>query len=231
LPLRFAALLGTAAIIAACTGTTPSASAPASEAPGSAAPSASAGAFEGMTYPATGEAPCGEAAAPDAEHDVYKGNFKKISATDASTVVFDLCSSDVAFLSKIAFTSFAINDTAWIEAKVDPSKPDNQAIVSEVNGTGPYKLDAWNRGADVTMVRNDAYWGDKAKTERLIVRWSKEAAQRLVELQAGSIDGIDNVGATDFPTVEGNADLQLKPREGLNTLYFGFNNKFAPFDN
>jgi peptide/nickel transport system substrate-binding protein len=232
LPLRFAALLGTAAIIAACTGTTASPSAPASEAPGSVAPSASAGAFEGMAYPATGEAPCGEAAAPDAQHDVYKGNFKKISATDANTVVFELCNPDVAFLSKIAFTSFAINDTAWIEAKVDPSKPDNQAIVSEVNGTGPYKLDAWNRGSDVTMVRNDAYWGDKAKTERLIVRWGTEAAQRLVELQAGSgVDGIDNVGATDFPTVEGNADLQLKPREGLNTLYFGFNNKFAPFDN
>ncbi len=50
------------------------------------------------------------------------------------------------------------------------------------------------------MVRNDAYWGDKAKTERLIVRWGTEAAQRLVELQAGSgVDGIDNVGATDFP--------------------------------
>ncbi len=231
LPLRFVALLGTAAIIAACTGTTASPSAPASEAP-SVAPSASAAAFEAMAYPATGEAPCGEAAAPDAQHDVYKGNFKKISATDASTVVFELCNPDVAFLSKIAFTSFAINDTAWIEAKVDPSKPDNQAIVSEVNGTGPYKLDAWNRGSDVTMVRNDAYWGDKAKTERLIVRWGTEAAQRLVELQAGSgVDGIDNVGATDFPTVEGNADLQLKPREGLNTLYFGFNNKFPPFDN
>ena len=84
LPLRFAALLGSAAIIAACTRHDGVAErAPASEAPASAAPSASAGAFEGMAYPATGEAPCGEAAAPDAEHDVYKGNFKKISAVDA----------------------------------------------------------------------------------------------------------------------------------------------------
>ena len=231
LPLRLAALLGSAAIIAACSGTTPSASvAPSSAAPASVEPTAAAP-FDAMVYPATGEAPCGEAAAPDAEHDKYQGNFKKISATDATTVVFELCNPDVAFLSKIAFTSFAINDTAWIESKVDPAKADNQAIVSEVNGTGPYKLEAWNRGSDVTMARNDAYWGDKAKTERLIVRWSKEAAQRLVELQAGSVDGIDNVGATDFPTVEGNADLQLKPREGLNTLYYGFNNAFPPFDN
>jgi peptide/nickel transport system substrate-binding protein len=184
-----------------------------------------------MSYPADGEAPCGQAEAPDAQHSAYTGNFKKITATDATTVVFDLCNPDVAFLSKIAFTSFAINDTAWLEAKIDPAKADNQAIVSEVNGTGPYKMEAWNRGSDITLARNDAYWGDKAKTEKLIVRWGTEAAQRLVELQAGSVDGIDNVGPTDFETVSGNAELQLKPREGLNVFYVGFNNKFAPFDN
>ena len=145
--------------------------------------------------------------------------------------MFELCNPDVAFLSKIAFTSFAINDTAWLESKIDPAADTNQAIVSEVNGTGPYKLDKWNRGSDITLARNDAYWGDKAKTEKLIVRWSAEAAQRLVELSSGTVDGIDNVGPTDFATVEGNADLQLKPRAGLNVFYVGFNNTFAPFDN
>jgi ABC-type transport system substrate-binding protein len=184
-----------------------------------------------MAYPETGEAPCGQAEAPDAAHSKYTGNFKKVSATDEKTVVFELCSPDVAFLSKIAFTSFAINDTAWLESKIDPAKADNQAIVSEINGTGAYKLEKWNRGSDVTMTRNDAYWGDKAKSEKLIVRWSAEAAQRLVELQSGTVDGIDNVGPTDFATVEGNADLQLKPRAGLNVFYVGMNNTFAPFDN
>lgn len=228
---RFAASAATAAIVfAACSGTTASSSpstgtestAP-TTAPQSSAP------FEAMVYPATGEAPCGQTEAPDPEHSAYKGNFKKISATDEKTVVFELCNPDVAFLSKIAFTSFAINDTAWLESKIDPAGTTNQAIVSEVNGTGPYKLDAWTRGSDITMSRNDAYWGDKAKSEKLIVRWSKEAAQRLVELQAGQVDGIDNVGPTDFATVEGNADLQLKPREGLNVFYVGFNNTYAPF--
>ena len=234
---RLMALSATAALVfGACAGnqasTAPSAAAP-TGAPSAAAPSAatSAAAFDGMVYPATGEAPCGQAAAPDAKHDKYTGNFKKISATAANTVVFDLCNPDVAFLSKIAFTSFAINDTAWLESHVDPAKTTNQAIVTQVNGTGPWKLEAWNQGQDVTMVRNDAYWGDKAKAEKLIIKWGKEAAQRLVELSAGTVDGIDNVGATDFPTVEGNPDLQLKPREGLNVLYFGFNNTYKPFDN
>jgi len=229
---RLAALAASAAIVfAACSGATPSTAPSAAGSVAPSTPAESAAPFEAMSYPADGEAPCGQAEAPDAQHSAYTGNFKKVSATDASTVVFELCNSDVAFLSKIAFTSFAINDTAWLESKVDPAKADNQAIVSEVNGTGPYSLEAWNRGSDVTLARNDAYWGDKAKTEKLIVRWGTEAAQRLVELQAGSVDGIDNVGPTDFKTVEDNAELQLKPREGLNVFYVGFNNTFAPFDN
>ncbi len=228
----FAVLAVVAIVFAACSGTqatTAPSTGAASSAPTTAP--ASAAAFTPMVYPATGEAPCGQAAAPDATHAAYSGNFKKITATDEKTVVFDLCNPDVAFLSKIGFSSFAINDTAWLESHIDPAKDANQAIVGEVNGTGPWKLDAWNKGSDITMSRNDNYWGDKAKAEKLIIRWSKEGAQRLVELQSGTVDGIDNVGATDFDAVSANPDLALKPREGLNTLYVGFNNTFAPFDN
>src|SRR5207247_5249536 len=87
------------------------------------------------------------------------------------------------------------------------------------------------RGSDITMSRFDNYWGDKAKTDKLIIKWSSEAAQRLVELLSPTVDGIDNVGPTDFDTVKNNPDLQLKERPGLNTFYIGFNNTFAPFDN
>ena len=222
-----------AIVFAACGGTTASTapSSAASTAPTTAPASASAPAFTAMNYPETGEAPCGEAAAPDATHDKYAGEFKKISAPDARTVVFDLCGSDVAFLSKIAFSSFAINDAGWLASHIDPAATDNQKIVSEANGTGPYKVKAWNRGQDVTYEAYDGYWGTKALTPTAILRWNKEAAQRLVELQAGTVDGIDNVGPTDFATVEGDANLQLKPRTGLNVFYLGFNNTFAPWDN
>jgi len=223
-----AVLAATAAIVfAACGGTTastaPSATAAAPSASAAASASASAPAFDAINYPATGEAPCGTAP--------YAGEFKKISAPDARTVVFDLCGSDVAFLSKIAFSSFAINDAGWLASHIDPAATEGQKIVSEVNGTGAYKLKAWNRGQDVSYEAYDGYWGTKALTPSAILRWNKEAAQRLVELQAGTVDGIDNVGPTDFATVEGDSSLALKPRTGLNVFYLGFNNTFKPWDN
>jgi ABC-type transport system substrate-binding protein len=220
-----------AIVFAACGGATPSASpsgttvAPPPSAPASTEP------FTATVYPASGEAPCGQAAAPDAAHDKYQGNFKKITATEAHTVVFDLCNPDVAFLSKIAFSSFAINDTQWLQDKIDPALTENQPIISEVNGTGAYKLGTWNRGSNITMEAFPDYWGTKAKAQTLIIQWSKEAAQRLVALTSRTVDGIDNIGPDDFKTVQDNADLQLQPRIGLNTLYLGFNNTFKPFDN
>jgi peptide/nickel transport system substrate-binding protein len=210
----------TVILVAACGGSATPTPAPATAAP-TEAPTAAP--FEAMVYPETGEAPCGV--------DPYTGNFKKVTAVDAKTVVFDLCNPDVAFLSKIAFSSFAINDTAWLEANIDPTKTENQAIVSNVNGTGPYKLKEWKRGSEIVLEAFDGFWGAKALAPTAVFRWSSEASQRLTELQAGTVDGIDNVGPTDFATVEADSSLALKPREGLNVFYVGFNNTFAPFDN
>ena len=45
--------------------------------------------------------------APDC---AYGGEFKSIEAVDAKTVKFTLCYPDPAFISKIAFSVFAIQD-------------------------------------------------------------------------------------------------------------------------
>lgn len=210
-------------VLAACGqqgGTSPSAGEE-SEAPPSssegAAPSEGA-AFEPSAYPEDGPAECGA--------DTNPSNISEIRAEDERTVVFTLCSPDVAFLSKIAFSSFAIDDSAYLEAHgADGS------IVDEPNGTGPYRFDAWNRGSDITMTAFEDYWGEAPLSPTVIFRWSAEAAQRLVELQSGTVDGIDNPAPDDFEAIEADPNLEIFPREGLNVFYIGFNNTYEPFDN
>ncbi|MGH2454900.1 MAG: ABC transporter substrate-binding protein [Candidatus Limnocylindria bacterium] len=210
----FTILMALGLVLAACgTGETASPSTAAS-----AGPSESMAAFEPTAYPADGPAECGA--------DNNPSNISEIRAVDEHTVVFTLCTPDVAFLPKIAFSSFAIDDSAYLEAHgADGS------IVDEPNGTGPFSLEAWNRGTDIVLAANPDYWGDAPLSSTVVFRWSAEAAQRLVELQAGTADGIDNPGADDFETIQGDDTLALYPREGLNTLYFGFNNTHPPFDN
>ena len=64
----------------------------------------------------------------------------------------------------------------------------------------------------------------------MVFRWSKEGAARLLELQAGTVDGIDNPSPDDFAKIEGDTTLKLYPREAMNIFYLGMSNTQPPFD-
>jgi len=187
----------------------------------------------------SGTAPQAEPAAPvaapsgpfepmvmSAENCDYGGLFKSIEAVDEMTVKFTLCQPDPAFPAKVAFSAFPINDTAYLE-----STGGGGQLVEQMNGTGPYKQVEWLRGDQIIFERNENFWGEPAIAQTLVFRWSAESAQRLVELQAGTVDGIDNPGPDDFDVIENDSNLQLALRNGTNIFYIGMNNTFPPFDN
>ncbi|MFL5757868.1 MAG: ABC transporter substrate-binding protein [Chloroflexota bacterium] len=233
-------LASIALVVSACAGNVPAASSSApsvasvapSAAAGSGSPagsaSASAAAFTPTSYPTTAV----DCANPPkytsgSNSATYAGIIGQIKAVDRLTVEFDLCAADVAFLSKIAFSSNNIQDSDWLTAHA----ADKSIVHDAINGTGAYQVKEWVPGDHVTLEANPNYWGDAPKSPTVVVKWSKEAAQRLQELQAGSADGIDNVGTDDFPTVQNDPDLQLLPREALNVLYLGLNVDKAPWNN
>ncbi|TME13168.1 MAG: peptide ABC transporter substrate-binding protein [Chloroflexi bacterium] len=225
---RFATLLaGAAIVVAACT---PAASnAPSTGA--TAGPTTAATGAAAIKYPATGEVTCPSGATAGSYNGTeYKGNLKSIEAPDASTVIFNLCAPDVAFLQKIAFSVFYINDSAWIEKHAADG-----TIKDTMNGTGPYKLDAWNKGTELTFSKFDNYWNkDKYPlVPNAVLRWSKEAGARLQALQGGQVTGITLVGPNDFDTVKNDPNLLLAPApegQALNTLYLGMNHDDKPWD-
>jgi len=172
-----------------------------------------------MVYPESGTSACGTTG--------YSGQVGLIKAIDAKTVEFTLCAPDAAFLSKIAFSSVGINDADYL-TKTGGGGDD---LVRNPNGTGPYKLKAWIPEQEIQLETYDGYWGDKPLTPNAVVRWSKEAAQRLIELGSGNADGIDNPGPDDFDTIKNDSTLALFPRTALNIFYVGFTNTHPPFDN
>ncbi len=214
-------LLVIASVLTACGG------APATEAPVATEPPATeAPATEAPTEAPATEAPAYDGLMVEAPNCDYGGEFKSIQAVDEFTVKISLCVPDPAFPSKIAFTSFAIQPQEHLEST--EGKPLENPI-----GTGPYKIESWERGNQLVFTRFDDYWGDPAKNQTLVFRWGTESAQRLLELQSGTVDGIDNVGPDDFETVEGDSNLQLMTRPALNIMYIGMNNnpQVDGFDN
>jgi peptide/nickel transport system substrate-binding protein len=80
------------------------------------------------------------------------------------------------------------------------------------------------------MERNDDYWGDKAKLDRLIFRPISDNAARLQALQSGEIQGYDLVEPQDVKTIEGDDSLQILDRPAFNVGYVTINQKVPPFD-
>ena len=111
----------------------------------------------------------------DAGGCYYGGEFERIEATDESTVVFTLCKPDPAFLAKVAFEGFGIQSMEHIMET--GGGPD---ILENPIGTGPYKLESWNRGESIVMTANPDYWGDAPIDETMVIRWATEGAARTL---------------------------------------------------
>jgi ABC-type transport system substrate-binding protein len=211
--LLMALLLGV--LLAACTPAAtpteaPTEEAPTEEAPTDAAPTETEAAYEGLVV----SAECADGGS----------KIKEIAAIDALTVKFTMCVPVPAFKQQIALPSFGIQPREYLEQTGGTGD-----LLEKPIGTGPYMIDTWARGESITFTRFDDYWGDPAVTSTLIFRWNSEGPARLLELQSGNIDGMDNPSPDDYETISGDDTLQLVPRDPLNVLYIGMTDTFEPW--
>lgn len=151
--------------------------------------------------------------------------IKEIAAVDEFTVKFTLCRPMPAFLAVASFEPFTIQPREWIEQATV-----SKEILEKPIGTGPFMLDQWVRGDSVVFTRFDDYYGDKAKAKKAVIRWATESAARVLELQAGTVHEIANIGPEDFATIQGDPNLQIIPLLNPNTFYLAMTNTFEPFD-
>ena len=178
-------------------------------------------ALGGAVIPAAGQ----DMMSLTADNCDYGGNIKSIEAVDAMTVKITLCNPDPAIPAKVAFTAMGIHPSEQLEAA------NLDDLLGNPIGTGPYKLDHWNKTEEMVLTANENYWGTPAIEPTVILKQSTEAAARLVELQAGTADGIAYVAPGDFATVENDPTLASYPIPPTNIFYLGINNTMAPFDN
>lgn len=90
-------------------------------------------------------------------------------------------------------------------------------------GTGPYKLDTWNAGSDLTLSRYEDYHGDAGKSDKIVFRLIAENSVRLIELETGGVDIAYAIAPADISKVEENDDLVMVRDLDLSTSYVGFN--------
>ena len=55
-------------------------------------------------------------------------------------------------------------------------------------GTGPYKLESWDVGQAITMVKNEDYFADPARIDTVIFKIVTDDAARALQLRSGELD-------------------------------------------
>lgn len=99
---------------------------------------------------------------------------------DADTIRIVTKEPDPILMKRLAKLDMV--SKAFTEGK---SKED---LTTVANGTGPYKLDGWNRGVDVTISAFDGYWGEKGSITNATFRFIEEASTRVSALETGEVD-------------------------------------------
>jgi ABC-type transport system substrate-binding protein len=91
-------------------------------------------------------------------------------------------------------------------------------------GAGPFKFLSWKRGQKIVLGRFDYYFEGKPKLEQIIFRLLKENTVRLLELEKGTIDFIQNDLPPDLLSkLEENPKIKIIKGPSTNCSYLGFN--------
>ena len=162
----------------------------------------------------------------DGKDTLYGG----CEATEPMTAQLKLTRYTSKFPAILAHGSYAMHSPTAME-QYDASNVQAQGsgftypayATEHPTGTGPFTFGGYDdaRG-EVTLNRNEDYWGDKAGVAKMVIRTIPDESTRRQELQAGTIHGYDLPNPVDWESLESDGN-EVAIRPAFNVFYVGFN--------
>ena len=150
-------------------------------------------------------------------------DMESVTAVDDHKVVVKLKKPNATFLMSLGHT-FAL----MLNRKAVESAGDDYGM--NPVGTGPFRLEQWEKGSKVTLTRFDDFWGDKPAYRTLIFRAVTEPSSRTIELETAAVDISYYIAPNDIKRIEENPQLQLFRTGDTSVTYMGLNCAKPPFD-
>ncbi len=168
--------------------------------------------------------------ANDAENSLYQG----CEATDEFEAVVTIDHPTSGFPAMLTLESLSMQSPkALEEGNANDIEAEGEGFAfpdyaQNPVGTGPYKFVEYDEAnATITLEANDDYWGERAKSDKLVFRVIPDESTRRQELEAGSINGYDLPSPSDWPGLE-DAGNQVLVRDPFNIFYVGLNPEANP---
>lgn len=144
----------------------------------------------------------------------------RVAAIDEHTLVILNNELDPNFLFGLGTGPAAI---------VEPKSAETNA--TKPVGTGPYKLEAWNKGASVVLTKWDGYRNASAiKLKKVTFRFISDAAAQAAAMLAGDLDMFPRIGTRSVPQFKANPKFQVLIGNSQGKTILTINNKKKPLD-
>ncbi|SHM62073.1 ABC transporter substrate-binding protein [Cryptosporangium aurantiacum] len=139
-----------------------------------------------------------------------------VTAPDEKTVKIALKQRDSNF-------TYALTNRAGVVYKKGAT-----GLADSENGTGPFTLDKWQRGASLTFLRHDEYWGEEAKVAKVVFRYIPDDNAANNATLAGDIDVLTALDPKLLAPYENNQDFAVQEGIASDKIVLGFNNAYGP---
>ena len=92
-------------------------------------------------------------------------------------------------------------------------------------GTGQFKFVEWVPGDRIVLERNEDYWGEKPKYQKVIIKPIKSGPARVAALLAGDVDFIDNVPPIDIGRLKKESKVTVMDSISNRVIYLHLDHK------
>jgi peptide/nickel transport system substrate-binding protein len=121
------------------------------------------------------------------------------------------------------YAPFLVNMTIGIVPKIAATEMGHEFAAHPV-GTGPFRLHIWNQDQEVVLVPFGSYFSELPRLKRLTFKIVPEDTVRVLELEKGSVQLIQNLIPPDLLSrLEKKNSLKITKKPGSTYAYMGFN--------
>lgn len=147
-----------------------------------------------------------------------------ITAVDPSTVEIVLKNAWVPFEADLALFACSIIPKAAHETQ-------GADLFQMPIGSGPFKLDSWEKDNQIVLKKNDTYWEEgKPYLDEVVLRVLTDANARMLQFQGGEIDIATSVPYSQLETFATDENVVVLQDAVARFDYIGINNLRAPWD-
>ena len=150
---------------------------------------------------------------------------------DNYTLTINLPAPNPMFLGILTEMNLSIVDVNEINKHGTTSDDQQKWVASNSAGSGPYYVDSYQAGNQLTLKVNPNYWGTAPYYTTVIYKVVPDAENRLLLLKNGDVDVDYQVPLKDYSGLKGIAGIQIYATPTLGTEFYWVGGTAAPWNN